>query len=139
MKQDKRGYGTLLDAKVTFNPSHFLHLFVRDEDGTVYLDRNKAIKEAIHQWRISEEVATVRFIRVLIHQFDGIEGVFTDSNLTYYLEVNGDRVFGGIYNPITKEKETHRPVVGCIGINLRGCRWIYAPEGYKIIKNSVQP
>lgn len=135
MKRDK--YGTLLESITTFEPSRFLHLFIRNEDGTIYLDRHKAIKEVIHQWRMSEEVATVRFIRVLIHQFEGSKGIFTDSNLTYYLEVNGDRIFGGVYNPITKEKETHRPVAGCIGVNLRGCRYRYAHGGYEPIEMAI--
>ncbi len=135
MKQDK--YGTLLDAICNFDPLLRIHLFIKDDNGTVYLDRRRAIEEVIKKCKLSEEVASVRFIRVLIHQFEGSAGILTNPNLTYYLEVKGDRIFGGVYDPIAKEKETHRPVVGCIGVNLRGCRCRYAPEGYRLLEKAI--
>ena len=135
MKQDKSG--TILDAQCTFSPFSLTHLFSRAEDGTVYLDRPKAIAEVLCRQKIAEEVATVRFIRVLIHQFGGVREVFTNSNLTYYLEISGNRIFGGVYNPITKEKETHHPVIGCLEHNTRGCKWRCVAEAYQLLEQTI--
>lgn len=133
----KNKYGTLLEAQSTFSPFNWTHLFLRSENGTTYLDRDRAIAEAVTTMKLSEEVASVRFVRVLIHQFGGVADIFTNPRLTYYLEVRGDRIFGGVYNPDCREKVTNVPVVGYLEGNTSGCKYRCVFDAYKLLVSAI--
>lgn len=85
------------EASIKFNPYTLKNFLIRAEDGTVIVDRTKALQNK----------DTERLFLVVLNR-DYLWGYRDFEHVTIYFEVDGEKVIGGVYNTRTNERETHR-------------------------------